>query len=213
MTDAVGALRLYDNAIGYITWAGLEAELNWQRDADISQLTESDLLRETAWVILCSGFRESVVRKVFNYVSLCFCEWESSKSILDAMPGCKLAALSVFNNHNKISAIVESAKLVHRVGFDNFKAGILSDPFGWLSQFPYIGPVTVWHLAKNLGLDAVKPDRHLLRISHALGFGDPDELCTQLAHATGEPVKVVDLVIWRYLADNPQRLQSYLSAL
>jgi len=39
----------------------------------------------------------------------------------------------------------------------------------FLQQLPFIGPVTAFHLAKNLGIEAVKPDRHLCRLSKLLG--------------------------------------------
>jgi hypothetical protein len=64
------------------------------------------------------------------------------------------------------------------------------------------GPVTVWQLAKNLGFDVPKPDRHLVRIAEQLGFSSPSQLCGAIADVSGEAVKVIDLVIWRYLADN-----------
>src|SRR5204862_28581 len=43
----------------------------------------------------------------------------------------------------------------------------------WLTRCPYIGPVTCWHLAKNVGMDVVKPDRHLVRMAQASGARDP----------------------------------------
>jgi hypothetical protein len=82
------------------------------------------------------------------------------------------------------------------------KASILDDPIGTLRQFRFIGPVTVWHLAKNIGYDAAKPDRHLVRISEHLGFRDPQHFCAAIAEVSGEAVKVIDLIIWRFLADN-----------
>ena len=35
----------------------------------------------------------------------------------------------------------------------------------YLTTFDQIGPVTAFHLAKNLGLDVVKPDRPLVRMT------------------------------------------------
>jgi len=43
-----------------------------------------------------------------------------------------------------------------------------------------------------------------------LGFQDAASLCAAIANATGEPVSVVDLIIWRFLADNPQRRRQWL---
>jgi hypothetical protein len=87
------------------------------------------------------------------------------------------------------------------MGFSMFKREVLRDPISVLSQLPYIGPVTVWHLAKNLGLNVSKPDRHLVRVSNRFGFKSATQFCSSIARATGERVNVVDLIVWRYLAD------------
>jgi hypothetical protein len=103
----------------------------------------------------------------------------------------------------KLGAIVAAALHVNRQGFAAFKQAVLAAPLTELQRLPYIGPVTVWHLAKNLGLDVAKPDRHLTRVSLALGFHDAEQFCTAIAKVIGERRKVVDLIVWRYLADNP----------
>lgn len=76
-------------------------------------------------------------------------------------------------------------------------------PLTEIQRSPHIGPVTVWRPGKNLGLDVAKPDRHLTRVSLALGFHDAEQFCTAIARAIGERRKVVELIVWRYLADNP----------
>jgi hypothetical protein len=204
MSAVAEALELYRRAAAYIESAGLVGEVQRQREANLAAFTETDLLRESAWVILCSGFRESVVRRVFSHISLCFCDWESADSIVEKYPACFISAQTCFNNTLKISAVVDVARHVHVRGFAAVKESILADPIEALRHFPYIGPVTVWHLAKNLGLDVAKPDRHLARTAAALGFADTHQLCYVVARESGEPVSVVDLIIWRYLADNPQ---------
>jgi hypothetical protein len=205
--DLDGALRLFALASDYVRCAGLLVEIDWQRDASILCFSETEFLRESAWVILCSGFRESLVRRIFNYVSLCFCDWESASSIVEADTACRAAAMASFRNQMKLDAILRIAHLVNGVGFSSFKEMVLSDPIGVLGRLPYIGPVTVWHLAKNLGLDVSKPDRHLVRVSNQFGFYSAAQFCTAIADATGEPAKVVDLIVWRYLANNSHNLR------
>lgn len=156
-------------------------------------------------ITMCSGFRESVVRRVFDHVSLCFCDWESSAVIAESGEVCCLTAASSFANKAKLLGILTASRKVVAVGFDKFKQDVLADPIGKLQSLPYIGPITSWHLAKNLGLDVAKPDRHLVRVSESLGFRDADHLCRELAASTGNQTKVVDLIVWRYVADNPRR--------
>jgi hypothetical protein len=72
------------------------------------------------------------------------------------------------------------------------------DPVRELRKLPFIGPVTRYHLAKNLGIDVVKPDRHLTRLATTLGFRSAENMCTVIGRAVGEPAAVVDIVLWRY---------------
>lgn len=197
------ALKVYAAAFGYVQNAGLMPEIEWQRSRCFHTFSESDLLREAAWVILCSGFREAIVRKVFNHISLSFCDWESSRAIVATAPACRLAAEAVFRNDQKLKAIVGTAHYINQTGFDGFKQRILKDPIPELQRLPYIGPVTVWHLAKNLGFNAVKPDRHLVRLCDWLAYDDPRSLCSWIAAKTETPIGVVDIVLWRYLTDRP----------
>lgn len=203
-----GALQVFTAASAYMTSAGRDAEVQWQRRVALDKFTETDLLREAAWVILCSGFRERIVRRVFDHISLCFCDWESASAILDADPICRMAAMASFRSPAKLGAIVTAALHVNGQGFAAFKQAVLAAPLTELQRLPYIGPVTVWHLAKNLGLDVAKPDRHLARVSLALGFDDADQFCTAIAKVIGERRNVVDLIVWRYLADNPHAFRT-----
>lgn len=200
------AVKFFSRACSYVQHAGLSSEVARQRAADFTKFTERDLLREHAWVALCSGFRESVVRRVFDQVSLCFCDWESAEAIVSAGGICCSTASSSFANRAKLKGIYSAAKHVKDLGFSKFKQSVLADPINQLQTLPFIGPITSWHLAKNLGLDVAKPDRHLVRVSKLLGFRSADHFCRELAAITGEQAKVVDLIVWRYVADNPEQL-------
>lgn len=64
---------------------------------------------------------------------------------------------------------------------------------------PWIGGITRYHLAKNFGANVAKPDRHLQRLADREGV-TPQELCDQLAAATGYRAATVDVVLWRACA-------------
>jgi hypothetical protein len=205
--DISKAMLFFGKAVDYVSSAKLNAEVDWQRTQCFSEFDESMLLRESAWVILCGGFREGTVRKIFDYISLCFCDWESAEVIAESSESCLQAAYSAFRNVRKLESIVEISKIVAGTGFGPLKERILENPVIELSRLPHIGPVTSVHLAKNLGLQVAKPDRHLLRVSRAFGFGDDvGVLCSTIAERTGEKVSVVDLILWRFVADVTPRL-------
>ena len=194
------ALATFQRAREAVAQTVLSREIAWQRATRPGHFTETDLLREAAWVILCGGFREATVRRIFNYVSLCFFDWESASEIAEVGTDCVAAASTVFNHPRKLSAIVDVAQRVAHLGFAEIKNRIIGEPVIELRHFSYIGKVTAWHLAKNLGFDVAKPDRHLVRLAQVHGFADAHALCAALSQATGEPVRVVDLILWRYAA-------------
>lgn len=194
------AAATYTRAKAFVE-AHFNDEIVWQRRADIDDVMESDFLREAAWVIFCTGFRERTLRMHFSYLSLCFCDWESGAAIADNSEACRTAALAAFNNTRKVNAVIQIAKRVACEGFVGVKQKILGQPIKELQTLPYIGPVTAYHLAKNLGLPVAKPDRHLQRLAAALSYPDPHALCGDMATLTGDPPQVVDLIFWRYLAE------------
>lgn len=65
-------------------------------------------------------------------------------------------------------------------------------------EFPYIGPITYFHLAKNIGVHVAKPDRHLSRLVKELNISSVQTLCSYIGERTGDTIPVVDIVLWRY---------------
>jgi hypothetical protein len=182
---------------------GFGHEVKWQDGIRFTEVTETVFLRETAWVVLSSGMRETVVRNKFRSFSAAFHDWVSAQQIRDNATLCKKRAFRVFAHARKIDSIVRIACEVDRVGFELFKIKIMSEGVSFLQSLPYIGPTTCYHLAKNLGLDVVKPDRHLLRIASLLGYENPAAFCEAISTSVGDKVSVVDLVVWRYATLNP----------
>jgi hypothetical protein len=200
--DQLRTFEFYRIAKNYVLTHGYEAEVAWQKSLVFASFSESDLLREASWVILCSGFREAVVRRSFDFISLCFCDWESAATICKYAEHCEATALTRFANRRKIRAIIETAQLLDQIGFEKFKLSVLADPIASLKFLPFIGDVTSYHLAKNLGLAAAKPDRHLQRLAAIFGYRGASGLCLDLSKMSGDSVPVVDLVLWRFAERN-----------
>ena len=188
----------YLNAREEVIRSGYSDEIDWQDSRDLINITETEFLREGAWVILNSGIREQVIRSRFQEISKIFFYWKSSKEIYLNKNKCYDLGLKVFNNCAKISAIIAMAKRINDTGFDQCKQNILNNGIDYLKTFSHIGPVTSFHLAKNIGLDVAKPDRHLVRFARKFGFDDVNEFCEPIAQMTGDRVSTIDLVFWRY---------------
>jgi hypothetical protein len=189
---------LYLTAQDAVISHGFAWEIDWQAERRFDRIQESEFLRESAWTVLSAGFRESVIRGLFASLSEAFLNWHSAKLIHERRRDCKVAGLQVFGNERKIEAILDIAALVAECGFGSILKQIGEDGVPFLQTLPYIGPVTAYHLAKNLGLPVVKPDRHMQRMARAAGFRSPLEMCEVIANRVGDPIQVIDIVLWRY---------------
>ncbi len=190
---------------------GFAAEVDWQTTVSFQSITESDFLREASWVILSAGMSEAVVRRCFPAVSAAFNNWSGAATIARHSETCRSAALSAFAHTGKISAIIALARKVDSEGFDEVKRNIGIRGVKYLQGFEYVGPVTCFHLAKNLGLDVVKPDRHLVRLATATESESPLLLCRAISKATGDRLSVVDLVLWRFATIQPDYIACFSS--
>jgi hypothetical protein len=94
--------------------------------------------------------------------------------------------------------LVEAAHRIESEGFEAFRVRIEGDTMSELEKFPYIGTVTKFHLAKNLGLDVAKPDRHLVRVANRFGYEDVQKMCRDIFDICGDKIAVADLVLWRF---------------
>lgn len=185
--------------------AGHANEIYWEEDMDFERVDESFFLRQVAWVILCSGFRVSVIEARWAKISEAFLWFESAKKIVEHSRSCFEAAIKVFGHEDKVGAIVDAARDVDKVGIDSIKANIIKFGPTWLERYRFIGKITCYHLARNLGLDFVKPDRHLVRIAEVWGYDTPLEMCKEISEFTGDRLGVVDLVLWRWAESYPRR--------
>ena len=177
---------------------GFAAEIDWQKCQCPTSISEREFLSEAAWVVYCSGFREAIVRRYFDFISLCFFDWNSAQEIAATGKLCVAAAMKAMANRRKHEAVVTIATQVASVGFESFKRQLVRSPIETLRVLPFLGPVTSIHLAKNLGFDIAKPDRHLLRLKNHFGYANVDEMCRNISVESGDSIKVVDIVLWRY---------------
>jgi len=193
----------YLSAKSFVRAQGFGPEIAWQESRALAAVDETPFLAEAAWVILSSGMREKVVRSKFPAISSAFLHWEGAVAIESARDQCRSAALQVFNHDPKIDGILEVAAHVAVNGFDCVRTRLGVEGPDYLRRFPFLGPVTALHLAKNLGMDIVKPDRHLVRIAGAAGFETPETMCKVIARGIGERLSVVDVVLWRFATLRP----------
>ena len=197
-TESERIAILYLNAKEAVIAEGFGPEIDWQENASLNRIDESTFLRESAWVVLCSGFSEAVLRNRFPAITSAFLHWCNARSIQVSRDQCRTRALSVFGHASKIEAIIQIVDRVADEGMDKIRNEIKRRPADFLQELPFIGPVTSYHLAKNLGLDVTKPDRHLVRMAKRTGFGSVNSMCATISDLIGDKISVIDIVLWRY---------------
>ncbi len=189
--------RAYLLAKQRVIASGYEDEIGWQETVTLDDVTASTFMREAAWVVLCAGMREAVVRARFKELGRAFAQWDPGQ-IAQNGGRCRRLARKIFNHSAKLKAIVGIAVEVENVGVERMIHSIQNQGPVYLTRLPYIGPVTCFHLAKNLGCPVAKPDRHLERMAAALGYQGASRLCSAISTVLDEPIQVVDLVMWRF---------------
>jgi hypothetical protein len=190
-------VHLYLRAKNFVIDRGFAHEIAWQSSTALAEPSPSSFVREAAWVVLSAGMSESVVRRLFSRLSVAMYGFDPV-ALSRHRERARVAALTTFGHERKISAILDIAAVVSHMGPDGLRTALTEEPEPFLRSLPYIGPVTWRHLTKNLGLPMAKPDRHLVRLALAVGRESVDGLCDEIARWLGEPVAVVDLVLWRW---------------
>jgi len=157
---------------------GYQDEIKWSENIKPCQ-NSLDFFCEYAWVVINSGMKNQVAQVIWDRVKAALAEGKS--------------VYSAFKHQGKSKAIQYVWENQERL-FEQYLDA--EDKMAYLESIPWIGGITKYHLAKNLGFDCCKPDRHLVRISKEYNTS-PEELCKRISEATGDRVATVDLVIWR----------------
>lgn len=193
-----GVVIAYLDARCFLEQSGYGPEIEWQERVRLGALDESQFLAEFAWVVLSAGMRETVVRKRYADFSYAFLDWHSAAEIVHNATHCREAALRVFCHERKVDSILEAAAWIDEHGVTELQRGLETHGASYLRRFQFMGPATSLHLAKNLGVQVAKPDRHLIRLAQAAHVRSAARLCREISRVTAHPTSVVDLVLWRY---------------
>jgi len=173
-------LEYYNNAKNHILTHGYKDEVEWCEKREPFELcTPETLYFEYVYVVLNAGMKEQIARKIYERF-------------------CKDLDFNMIGHLGKREAT--------RTGSGNYKMWFNSlqmlktdmERIEYLKTFPWIGDITKFHLARNIGIDCVKPDRHLVRLAEQFGFKTPFDMCVEIQRYTNEKLGVIDVVLWRY---------------
>jgi len=192
----------------------VEKEINRARSLNPTSINSNDFLREYAWTVFNSGIKMRIIRKKWDSLQKVFSYWDHQE-ISKHKEQVRANALLVFNNHEKIGAVLDSTDFIDKQGWEVIKSNILqgmirTDNGNFLpskrffdyvsSNFSWLGLTNRRYLAKNLGFDIAKDDRHLRRLAEQYGYQkDADGVQTfveKIARYAGERISVTETVLW-----------------
>jgi hypothetical protein len=157
---------------------GWADEIEWASNIELPESPEA-FWGEYAWVVINAGMREQIARKIWTKVRPAVMSGRS--------------AHDEFGHRSKADAIDLVWSKRHELHHELQELFTDQAKLIWCDGLPWIGPITKYHLAKNIGLDVAKPDRHLVRLSR----DDVQNFCRNLSELSGDRVACVDTVLWR----------------
>jgi hypothetical protein len=163
-----------------IVKAGYQPEIDYVQNRYFKDIDESEFFFQYVYVVMCWRVKEQIASKqTDNYF----------KNLDPSVITCYFK--------DKKRAAVEIAKENFVRWFGELKAA--NDPFKYLQTLPCIGKVMKFHLARNLGFDCIKPDRHLIMLSLECGFKTPLEMCESIQCSYPEyRIGTIDVILWRW---------------
>jgi hypothetical protein len=167
---------LYIDAKLFIKKSKYADELAYVNQRTVDSVTQSDFFREYVYVVLNTGMKNQVAQKMYER----FCNSDDP--------------ISTVKHKGKRKAIAEFADHQDEF-FRNFKEA--TNKLMFLETLPFIGSITKYHLARNLGVDCAKPDRHMTRLAKTFGFTDVQAMCEEIKKATGDRIGTIDVILWR----------------
>lgn len=161
---------------------GYAETIDWSESVQAPRSAE-EFAREAIYVICNSGMAVTIGAPI---AARCIAKLEEGGSAAEVFghPGKRVAIDSIWRDRAQ--------------HFGNFQAAEAKVEF--LQTLPWIGPVTRYHLAKNLGANEAKPDVHMERLARR-DKTSTRTLCRRLARQTGYRIATIDSILWRSCAD------------
>lgn len=194
-------IATWEKALDFVQKNVPEQQWSWFNNLpNPSKITDKFFLSELAWCIYNSGMKESVVRKKWPDIEVVFHFFDADDIVFFEKEILEMIR-PIFNHQRKARAVVMAAKkLQQERPIKNKLANMTeNEALSYFESFPYIGKVTRYHLARNVGYDVVKPDRHLVRLGEMFNT-NPFDLVEEISTLTGSKKGFIDYVFWQWLA-------------
>lgn len=192
-------VTFFREAEAFVRHRGFEEEIYWAEHRSYpGGIQPREFLQQFAWVVLTTGMKVQTIQQKWDALAKVFW-WFELQELMPRKEEARTQALRIFNHVRKIDAILQMGELIWTQDFYSIRQQILEDApdFHYLETLPFIGKVTKFHLARNIGFDVIKPDRHLVRLGKWFGL-DPVDLCENIQKEVDLRLGTIDLILWRY---------------
>jgi thermostable 8-oxoguanine DNA glycosylase len=181
------AIDFFIRAYSEVVERGYLEEIMWCRNRRFSDITPLDFLDQYMFAVFSSsGLNNQVVQKQMDKFTKAVHDGENA---FDTIKNRRMkdAIVRMWTAYPHIFEILKSKK----TDFDKIE---------YLETLQQIGPKEKLHLARNLGIDCVKPDRHMLKLAEKFEYATPDEMCRDIQRNLPIPerIGVIDVILWRY---------------
>jgi len=173
-------IEFYANAREYCIKAGYQWEIDVVQNRYFKDTDSIAFLEAYVFCVFNVGMKNQIAEKMFEK----FCAAECNPEVIGHPYKRKAISTALDEFPKWWASLLNCSTDMERVEF--------------LDTLPMIGAKTKYHLARNLGMDVAKPDRHLVRLMTKFQFDDVQEMCKYVANITGDRIGTVDVILWRF---------------
>lgn len=182
--------------------------------------SDSFFYKKLVKTIHVSGYKVAILRGRWKDIKKAFSNYDINKvsQYADKDLEGMMNNPRIIRNERKLKACIENAKIMKEISKKHGSFGKYlnqnKDNRRELEEklkkrFHFLGDVLVLEYLKQIGLDSIKPDVHVVRVMHRLGLIDSKTtssevinqvitVADQISQLTGEKLSVVDAVFWIY---------------
>lgn len=173
--------------------------------------TAEEFAHEVFYVICVAGFKQDYAKATCNRII----------KLIEDKPDFDLNDLNdIYGNKNKVKAVFDVWKNRNKYQESFYNLKTIDEKVEYLGTLPFVGNITKYHLARNLGMNFVKYDIWIQRLGVAL-YGDEnlvdkvnnskllpeiknvcDIMFEKIWEETLEKKGYIDVVLWRSCQKN-----------
>lgn len=195
--------EIFDRMLNFGVTNYLTEILTLENHGSYREMSLNEIFAEYVWVVMASGYKATIVMKY----------WKEFSRVLHDFDPIQVARLGwvelPIRHQAKTRAILKTARWIYMMGRAKFEETYLSS-IDKMTRLPFIGEITKFHLARNLGYpDVVKPDLHLVRLARHLKYSTPYEMVVAFQEYVRTArkdyfykISTLDFICWRYCADH-----------